>query len=93
MDKSYVLSELLFVVHNMKGSIDENEFNSLTVDSLWNVIKEICGIKADGKFSDHLLKYVLDMLDDPKRKGSDDEPYKKIIDYLTNSKIETHENF
>lgn len=93
MDKHLVLSELLLVLDSIKNEKDGGGTPIPQIDSLWTAIKEISGIKADGLFSNHLLNYVLEMMDNPKRKLSDDDPYGNIIEYLTNSTIVVHENF
>lgn len=86
MDKHLVLTELLMAMHGINGLEKSNEMPDLILDNIWNSIKEICGIKAEGRFSDKVLEYVIDELN--RTKIVDENPYGELIEYLTTSKIE-----
>ncbi|MEC4565446.1 hypothetical protein L8C07_05770 [Paenibacillus sp. CMAA1739] len=86
MDKHLVLTEILMAIHGVNSLEKHDEFPELILDNLWNAVKELCGIKAEGRFSNKVLEYVLDEL--KRIDTANEDPYEDLIEYLTTSKIE-----
>lgn len=86
MDKHLILTELLMAMKGVNGVEKSSEMPDLILDNIWTAIKEICGIKAEGRFSDKIREYVIDELN--RTKVVDENPYGDLIEYLTTSKIE-----
>jgi|GEM_PF-6928204 len=91
MDKDLILSELFHAMKILQDEQNGDNHNDFVISCIWTSVKEICGIKAEGRFSNKILEYVLELLDSSEL--PQEEPYKNLILYLTNSKIEMNEDY
>ncbi|MEK4289394.1 hypothetical protein [Paenibacillus sp. FSL P4-0502] len=86
MDNNKMLYDLLGALKALNESEIKESPIVYSIDNIWSVIKEICGIKISGPFNFKILDYVLERVG--LVKFATEDCYDDLIEFLTTTKIE-----